>query len=97
MKYSKLADVYERLESTSSKLEKRDILSCLLSETEDSELEKIVLLATGKVYPISSEDDLGVASKMIEKAISKSTGFSEKSIIEELKKLATSDWWLRIS
>ncbi len=86
MKYSKLADVYERLESTSSKLEKRDILSCLLSETEDSELEKIVLLATGKVYPISSEDDLGVASKMIEKAISKSTGFSEKSIIEELKK-----------
>lgn len=86
MKYSKLAQVYESLESTSSKLEKRDILAKLLSETDDSDLEKIVLLATGRVYPMSSEEDLGVASKMIERAISKSTGFPEKAIVDELRK-----------
>jgi len=85
MDYSKLADVYENLEKTSSKLGKRDILAELLKETSAGELEKIVLLATGQVFPSYSEEQLGIAEKMMRRAIEKVTGRSEKSITEEFK------------
>jgi DNA ligase-1 len=86
MDYSELVNVYEKLENTASKHGKRDILSELLKHADNSELGKIVLLATGKVYPSASSEELGIASKMMERAIAKSTGFSSKKIIEEFKK-----------
>lgn len=85
MEYSKLAETYEELEKTSSKHSKRDILAELLKEAEESKLEKIVLLATGKVYPSYSREDLGIASKMMERAISKATGFPADKVTEEFK------------
>jgi len=86
MDYSKLADVYEKLESTSSKHGKRDILAELLKDTTLAELEKIVLLATGRVFPNVSNEELGIAEKMMKRAIIKATGFSDKKITEEFKR-----------
>ncbi len=86
MDYSELADVYEKLESTSSKHGKRDILADLLKDTTLTKLEKIVLLVTGRVFPNISNEELGIAAKMMKRAIIKATGFSDKKITEEFKR-----------
>lgn len=89
MDYSNLSDVYEKLESTSSKHGKRDILADLLKNAPTTELEKIVLLVTGRVFPSASREELGIAEKMMKRAIAKATGFPDKKITEEFR--ATGD------
>lgn len=86
MEYSILSDTYEKLEKVSSKLKKTEILAELLAKTPSSELEKVVLLMRGTVFPGYSQMDLGVADKMVMKAISKATGFKDSDVIEKFKK-----------
>ena len=69
MKYSILADTYERLEKESGKLKKTEILSQLLQKTSTELLPKIVLLASGKIYPSQSMEKTGIADKMIIKIL----------------------------
>jgi DNA ligase-1 len=86
MDYSVLADVYEKLESVSSKLAKTEILADLFKKTEPKELEKVVLLSQGRVFPIYSEFELGIATQMMMKAISKATGLNVNNVEELFKK-----------
>jgi len=86
MEYSILADVYEKLESISSKLEKTHILADLFSKTSSEDLPKVVLLAIGRVFPMFSEYELGIATQMMIKAISKATGFSLGNVEKGFKK-----------
>lgn len=86
MDYSVLADVYEKLESTPAKLVKRDILAELLLKTPSELLPKITLLVCGRVFPQWSQQEIGVANKMMIRAIAKATGFKKKGIIEKFKK-----------
>lgn len=86
MDYSALADTYEMLEGTPSKLKKAEILANFFRETPPSELEKVVLLVRGTVFPGYSQMDLGVADKMVMKAISKATGFKDSDVVEKFKK-----------
>jgi len=85
MEYLILADTYEKLEETSAKLSKTSILSGLFSNTSSEELSKVVLLAMGRAFPSYSEFELGIATQMMIKAISKATGFSTKEIIKKFK------------
>ncbi len=85
MKYSILAKTYEELEKESGKLKKVDILSNLLSKTSTELLPKVVILASGKVFPAYSELKTGVATKMMMKAISKATGISQNEIVKKFK------------
>ena len=85
MDYGKLADIYERLEKTSAKLGKRDILAELIKNATESELDKITLLITGHVFPYHAREELGIASKMMIRAISKATGFPEKKVVDEFR------------
>jgi len=87
MKYSILADVYERLEKEPSKLKKTEILSELLSQTPTELLPKVVLLASGHIFPSYSELKTGIASKMMIKAIAKATGLHKKEIVQKFKEL----------
>jgi len=86
MEYSILTDTYEKLEETSAKLGKARILSELFSKTPSDKLPKVVLLAVGRVFPAYSESELGIATQMMIKAISKATGFSEKDVERKFKK-----------
>ncbi|MDI6826036.1 MAG: ATP-dependent DNA ligase [Candidatus Aenigmarchaeota archaeon] len=86
MEYSILADVYEKLESISSKLEKTHILADLFSKTPSEDLPKVALLAVGRVFPVYSEYELGIATQMMMKAISKATGFSLNDVEKKFKK-----------
>ncbi len=85
MKYSKLVDLYEYLEQTSSRLKKIEKIADFLRKSETSVLEKVTLLVQGRVFPSYSEREIGVADKMMVKVISSSTGFAEKDVIKEFK------------
>ncbi|MEM5805847.1 MAG: DNA ligase, partial [Candidatus Aenigmatarchaeota archaeon] len=86
MEYSILVDRYEKLESVSSKLAKTNIIAQFLKEVPTNELSKIVLLLQGRVFPSYSEYELGIATQMMIKAISKATGLSTSQVEERLKK-----------
>jgi len=85
MKYSILVDTYEKLEKTPSKLGKRDILSELFLKTSSKKLHRIVLMIMGRVFPSYSEYELGIATQMMMKTVSKATGFSSGDIEKKFK------------
>lgn len=85
MKYSELADVYERLEKTQSKLEKADILAELFSKASSDDLPKLVFLASGRVFPSYSEEVIGIADQLMTKSIARATGFSVGKVEEKFK------------
>lgn len=86
MKYATLADVYEKLESISGKLEKTHIISKLLTETSEELLPKVVLLIDGRVFPSWSEEELGVANQIMIRAIAKSYGIRLDDVVKNFKK-----------
>jgi len=86
MLYSALAQTYQKLEATTLKLEKATILSDFLQNSPPDELDKICYLALGRVYPGWSETELGIASLLMVKTLSKTYGIPAKKIEDEWKK-----------
>ncbi len=86
MDYSILSDTYERLEEVPSKLKKTDILAELFSKTPTEELPKVVLLCQGLVFSKYQMMELGIATQMMIKAISKASGFKPSDVEEKFKK-----------
>ncbi len=86
MEYSELADVYSRLEDVPSKLKKTEILAEFFKKTPTDDLPRVVLLVQGIVYPKFSGLELGIATQMMTKAISKATGLSVKEVGVKFKK-----------
>ncbi|MFH1641325.1 MAG: ATP-dependent DNA ligase [Nanoarchaeota archaeon] len=84
MNYKKLVEVYEKLEKTSKRLKKTHIISQFLNEADIDSLPMVTLLLQGKLYANWDDNKLGVASRIILKAINLSTGISK--IEEEWKK-----------
>ena len=86
MKYQKLAEFYEAASGTSKRLEKIDILSKFLKQITDSNRDTLYLLM-GDIYPEYDERKIGISHQTAIKAISKTTGISEKEVIHEWKTL----------
>ncbi|MEM5793054.1 MAG: ATP-dependent DNA ligase [Candidatus Aenigmatarchaeota archaeon] len=86
MHYSVLVEVYENLEKESSKLKKTEILAELFNKTPTSILPTVVLLSSGKIFPYQSDENLGIADKMIIRILARTTGLSEEEIIKNFKK-----------
>lgn len=74
MEFSFLAKSFEELDGTPSRLEKTKILSKLISKSED--LESVLLLSEGRVFPVWSQEKLNFSNKLVIKAISKAYGVS---------------------
>jgi len=79
MKYSELVEVYEKLEGTTKRLEKTYFLSEFLKKTDSSELDKTMLLVQGKVFPIWDERKIGMASRLLLKALLIATGIDPEA------------------
>lgn len=77
MLYSELADTFDRLESTSSRLEMTDILADLLGRVPKDELRTAVYLCQGKLHPDFVPGVLGMADRLVLKAIAKASGNPE--------------------
>jgi DNA ligase 1 len=86
MEYSALAQLYEKLEGRSGKIEKTELISCVLKDAPDDILPKIVMLINGAVFPPWSEEEIGVASQLMAKAIAKSYGMQQDDVIKSFKK-----------
>ncbi len=86
MQYKALVDTYEQLEATTKRLEKTNIITALLKKTNIEDLEIVVLLLQGKLFPGWDESKIGVASRLIIKAINVASGIDNKKIEEEWKK-----------
>ncbi|MGB9815811.1 MAG: ATP-dependent DNA ligase [Thermoplasmata archaeon] len=87
MKYRVLADTYQRIEETSKRLEMTDYLVELLRKTEKEELDKVIYLTQGKIYPDYVGIELGMADKMAIRAISLAYGVRTEKVEERYQKL----------
>ncbi|OYT41136.1 DNA ligase [Candidatus Pacearchaeota archaeon ex4484_26] len=80
MKYFELAKVYEALEATTKKLEKRDILAEFYKKA-DKDLAIVVRLSYGAVMG----EDFGVAKQMLKSIIKKAYGITDAEIMHKFK------------
>lgn len=87
MHYSKLVELYEQLDSTTKRLDKTYYIAQFLKETKPEDLDIVMLLLQGKVFPTYDQTKIGFSSKLVAKAVSIATGISQDKIIKELKKL----------
>ncbi len=87
MKYLELSKLLEKIESTTKRLEITKYLTEFLKNVPKDELEKVVMLLRGSVFPEWSDKVIGVADKLMIKAISLSSGASEKEVIEKWKEI----------
>ena len=86
MQYSKLVEVYEKLEATTKRLEHTYIISEFLKKISLEDLGVTILLLEGRVFPRWDEREMGIASKIMSKAMGLASGESKERIISEWKK-----------
>jgi DNA ligase-1 len=86
MKYIELVKVYQKLEGVSGKIDKTNIISDFLKSANSSDLEYIVMLLVGRVFPEWSDKELGFANQMMIKAIAKAFGKSTEDVAKVFSK-----------
>jgi DNA ligase-1 len=85
MRYKELVDVYEALTSTTKRLEKTTILAEFLKNTDADILPIVTLLSLGKVFPVWSEEEMGIGLKLLMKAISLVVGVSPEIVEDNVR------------
>jgi len=86
LKFSELADAFEKVEATTKRLEMTSLLVDLMKDTPKDEVSKVVYLLQGKLYPDYKGVELGLAEKLLIKAAAEVAGKSEKSVEDDYKK-----------
>lgn len=69
MKFSKLAEFFEKIEKTSSRLEITYLLAELFQKLPVDEIEKTTYLLQGRVAPLYEKLEFGIAEKMVIRSI----------------------------
>lgn len=87
MKFARLADYFEQLEATTKRLEMVDILSRLFQEAESDEIDKVVYLCQEQLAPSFRGIEIGMAEKLILRAIAAATEENDARVAELYKKL----------
>lgn len=87
MDYLKLAELYDRLEKTTKRLVKTEILAEFLKKLSERDIKQVVYLLEGLVFPKSDERKLGMSSQLIIKVLSISRGISNDKVVNEWKKI----------
>ena len=85
MEFSTLAEIFQRMEKTSKRIELTDILVELLKKTPKEILPNVVYLLQGIIRPNFEGVELGIAEKLAIRAISKSSGLSIKKIEDDYR------------
>jgi DNA ligase-1 len=86
MKFSIISDAFQKMEATSKRLELTDILVGLIKEIPEEVISKAVYLIQGKLRPNFEGIELGIAEKLVMKAMSKSSGIPLKKIEDDYNK-----------
>ncbi len=86
MRYQKLAELYEELSSTASRLKKIEILSKFLKHLDGKDRDVLYLLL-GDIFPEYDERRIGISNQLAIKSISKSTGTEKDEVVKEWRTL----------
>ncbi len=86
MKYAELVGVYAQLEGTSKRLEKTFYLSEFLKTVSEKDLSRVMLLVQGRVFSAWDERKIGMAARLLLKAINIASGIDVAEIEREWKK-----------
>ena len=87
MTFGKLAQYFEKLESTSSRLMLIDIMSKLFDEVKADEIAKVVYLLQGRVAPFYEPIEIGMSEKLVASSMARAYGVERKQILKEYGKL----------
>jgi len=86
MKFSIISDAFQQMETTSKRLELTDILVKLIQEIPEDVIAKAIYLIQGKLRPNFEGVELGIAEKLVMRAMSKSSGIPLKKIEDNYNK-----------
>ncbi len=87
MLFSELANYFEKLEATSSRLSLIDILSDLFKKTPSTEIEKIIYLIQGRLAPFFVPLEIGMAEKTVAQSIADAYGLKREEVLSLYQKL----------
>ncbi len=86
LKYSILAETYEKIEEATKRLEMTDLLVELLRQAPKETIDRVIYLTQGRLYPEFTGIELGIAEKLAIKALASVSGKSEEKVEETFKK-----------
>jgi DNA ligase-1 len=87
MLYSRIVETYLQIEATTKRLEITGLLVELIKATPRSIVDKVVYLTQGKLYPDFLGIELGVAEKLLFRALANVTGQTEAKVTTAYKRL----------
>jgi DNA ligase-1 len=87
MLYSRIVETYAKIEATTKRLEITRLLVELIQATPLSIIDKVVYLTQGKLYPDFLGIELGIAEKLLFRALAKVTGQTEAKVTASYKRL----------
>jgi len=85
MEFSIIAELFEKMENTSKRIELTNILVELLKKTPKKIIPNVVYLLQGIIRPNFEGVELGIAEKLAIRAISKSAGLPIKKIEDDYR------------
>ncbi len=83
MYFSKLAEYFEKLEETSSRLTLIEILSKLFDEVKSDEIAQVVYLLQGRVAPFYEATEIGMSEKLVAASIARAYGVKKEEVLKE--------------
>jgi len=80
MQFLELAEAFEDIEGTGSRIEMAGKLASLFKKAKPSELKKIIYLCQGKLGPEYNSRELGIGESFVIGAIAKTTGYTKDKV-----------------
>lgn len=87
MTFKKLAEYFEKMENTSSRLTLIDILASLFKEVKAEEIAKVSYLIQGRVAPFYEATEIGMAEKLVAASIARAYGKTKEEVLKEYGKV----------
>jgi DNA ligase-1 len=86
LRFLELANTFEKIDTTTKRLEMTSFLVDLIQKTPKNEIGKVVYLIQGKLYPDYEGVELGLAEKLLIRVAAEVAGKSEKAVEGDYKK-----------
>jgi DNA ligase-1 len=85
MDFAVLAETFEQLEGTGSRLSMTDILAGLFKQVPAGEIKKTIYLIQGRVAPTFIAIEIGMGEKFVEQAISLASGYKMSDVEKKFR------------
>lgn len=87
MRFKELADYFEKITKTSSRLKITEILADLFKKLTPQEIEKTVYLVQGRLGPLYQKIDFGMAERLVIKSIGLALNLDQKFFETKYKEI----------